>query len=244
MKIGRKLNILCYINLFYIAIYFRIIRNTADLMDFTPEQLRTKWNNLFKKYKVGYKIVVLYFNEINFEIKFQELINPPTGVQTEDGEDTAGNWEFFELMHSYGSTRHTIHPPLLLHSQHGAYVSNPANSFTGEEAIEESADINEQLDGITNTQASSSSSIFSGLNEDHSVEPGSSRQLARNYRRDATTRAKKRISTEQIFAKYKKECRRQRKETKAFFNFLDGFSAHLGFNIRHPSESESSSDSD
>ncbi|KAJ8881313.1 hypothetical protein PR048_017794 [Dryococelus australis] len=51
-----------------------------------------KWENLMRKYK--------------------ELITPPIGSSTKEGVPT--QWPFFEIVHDFMSSHHTIQPPLLI----------------------------------------------------------------------------------------------------------------------------------
>ena len=48
---------------------------------------------------------------------FQNLLEPPTGTGTSQGETTAAKWPFFDAMHEWASLRHTIQPPYLMSSE-------------------------------------------------------------------------------------------------------------------------------
>lgn len=75
--------------LIYIVIYSPVTMLYLYVCD-------SRWENLVRKYK--------------------DIRNPPTGSSTEKGVPT--QWTYFNTLHDFMASRHTIHPPLLIDTSH------------------------------------------------------------------------------------------------------------------------------
>ena len=62
-------------------------------------------------------MLVCYSHHLMYPpLPLQDLKNPPTGTGTDQGEATAGSWQWFALMHEAIGSRPSITPPVLIAS--------------------------------------------------------------------------------------------------------------------------------
>ncbi|XP_062550351.1 uncharacterized protein LOC134215114 isoform X2 [Armigeres subalbatus] len=230
---------------------WRTILQSSGLHIYTIDQVKAKWNNLTKKYK--------------------QLIAPPTGGATENGEQRADQWVHFDQMHEFMSSQHTCYPPLVVNSN-GDIIRNAHNSpepidsefvdsscFDVSDYIvfdpEPSADSVEdsttceysafapsEYDGIQN-RASTPMSTDSAV----AVPSGFGRQRSTNDEDDLRNihtdkKRKKRYSQQDMFQFFREECKRKRKESKQCLMLLKSIAQAQ--NIDMPMDDSSSSDSE
>ncbi|XP_062541420.1 uncharacterized protein LOC134209450 [Armigeres subalbatus] len=182
----------------------RTIQDHTGLFEFTVEQLKIKWANLTRKYKL--------------------LITPPTGGATENGETTPGDWEYFDLLHEFMSSQHTINPPIVINSC-GIVVENSNNNFPNDDELHVAGPSNVNPDG------SNVSSPETATQSPESMAEQSNRKRKRN-----------RYTQQDMFEFFVEESKRKKKEGRKFFTLLKSIAGAQ--NIELPNMDSSSSDSE
>lgn len=78
------------------------------------------------RYKVIFSETWCLENVINISFSLKTIIEPPTGLGTEEVGPIAATWPYFERMHRFCSERHNINPPLIVNT--GNEENRPSTS--------------------------------------------------------------------------------------------------------------------
>ncbi|XP_019542526.3 uncharacterized protein LOC109413247 [Aedes albopictus] len=197
---------------------WRKIQQQAELHEFTDEQVKIKWNNLTRKYKI--------------------LITPPTGGATENGEELAEDWEHFGQMHEFMSTQHTINPPLVVNSC-GVIVENSNNI-----PIELSnQDDGQEMEAGPSGSVEAGPSDGAYVSSPEMIPPTSSPQNSEGYA-DRGRRKRSRYSQQDMFEFFVKQSKQKKKEGKKFFGLLKRIAESQNVDVADFDSSSSDSDAD